>query len=305
MTSRSTSSSTHRLDTYGLIKNEIREVLGTQTYLNQDNGAVHAGAKGKGKGKGKGKNKGSVEGQFTTKFRGECFVCGKKGRKQADCFQNGGAAKAKAKAKAKAAPFTGTCDHCGIKGHKRTECRKLKAETAAGGGGNDGDRKRRRTDVSSLEGQIAVLAQQIQNLDGDKSVGSVGISSIEHEAPIEMNGKELMALTGITKRVTLGLDSGAELTVWPPGLAPEVDALPSVESIRGVKYYGPGDTKSPSLPNLGRRRYGLDIGGFRRHANVNIVPVRKPLLAMCDLEDHGRDVYIVSGKRWAQHRETG
>ena len=26
---------------------------------------------------------------------------------------------------------------------------------------------------------------------------------------------------------------------------------------------------------------------------------------MCDLEDHGHDIYIVNGKRWAQHRETG
>ena len=77
---------THRLDTYELIKNEIREVLGTQKYLHQDHGAVHAVAKGKGKGKGKGKNKGAVEGQFTVKFQGECFVCGKKGHKQADCF---------------------------------------------------------------------------------------------------------------------------------------------------------------------------------------------------------------------------
>ena len=81
--------------------------------------------------------------------------------------------------------------------------------------------------------------------------------------------------------------------------------LPSAESVRGVKYYGPGDAKSPSLPNLGRRRYELDIGGLRRHANVNVAPVRKPLLAMCDLEDHGHDIYIVNGKRWAQHRETG
>jgi len=284
---------THRLETYDLIKNEIREVLGTQKYLHRDNGSVQAVAKGKGKGKN------TVEGQVTIKFQGECFICGKKGHKQADCYQNksGARAKAKAKPKAKAAPFTGTCDHCGVKGHKKVECRKLKAEVAAGVG--DGDRKRRRTDISSLEEQIAALAQQVQNIASDESVGSVGLSSIETKRG------EIMAVASATKRVTLGLDSGAEITVWPPDLIPEVKTVPSPESIRGVKYYGPGDTSAPSLPNMGRRRYELDIGGLRRHANVHVVPVRKPLLAMCDLEDHGHDIYIVNGRRWAQHRETG
>ena len=43
----------------------------------------------------------------------------------------------------------------------------------------------------------------------------------------------------------------------------------------------------------------------RRHANVHIVPVRKPLFALCDLEDRGHDVFFVDGRRWARHRESG
>ena len=105
--------------------------------------------------------------------------------------------------------------------------------------------------------------------------------------------------------MTLGLRSGAEITVWPPGLHPSVPTESSKESQAGVKYFGPGDTVTPSLPNMGRRKYRLDIGGVRRHDKVNIVPVWMLLLAMCDLEDNGHDIYIVNGKRWAEHRETG
>jgi hypothetical protein len=106
-------------------------------------------------------------------------------------------------------------------------------------------------------------------------------------------------------RVTIGLDSGAEITVWPPELVLEIPTEDSPESRRGVKYYCPGGTVAPSLPNLGERVYESDIGGVRRHANVQIVPVRKPLSAQCDFEDHGHDVFFVDGRRWARRRESG
>ena len=37
------------------------------------------------------------------------------------------------------------------------------------------------------------------------------------------------------------MDSGAEVTVWPPELFPEVPTVESDDSRRGVMYFGPGD----------------------------------------------------------------
>ena len=106
--------------------------------------------------------------------------------------------------------------------------------------------------------------------------------------------------------VAIGLDSGAEITVWPPGLHPGVPTQETSESRRGVKYYGPGDTKEPSLPNLGKRKYQLKIGELTRVANANIVPVRRPLLAMCNLIDSGHDVHFIhDGRCFARHIVTG
>ena len=48
----------------------------------------------------------------------------------------------------------------------------------------------------------------------------------------------------------MGVDSGAQVIVWPPELFPEVAAVESQESRRGVKYVGLGDNTTPTLSNL-------------------------------------------------------
>ena len=87
-------------------------------------------------------------------------------------------------------------------------------------------------------------------------------------------------------------DSGAEPTVWPPELFPEVATAESEESRRGVKYFRPGDTIAPTLPNLGMRQYSLKVDHLLRKASVNILPVRKPLSALCSLIVTGLNVYF-------------
>ena len=53
----------------------------------------------------------------------------------------------------------------------------------------------------------------------------------------------------------MGVDSGAEVTVWPPNPFPEVATVESEESRRGVKYFGLGaKKKKPTLPKLGTRQ---------------------------------------------------
>eukprot|EP00973_Karenia_brevis_P091795 12409141-Karenia_brevis.AAC.1 len=45
--------------------------------------------------------------------------------------------------------------------------------------------------------------------------------------------------------------------------------------------------------------------GVKRKSRVNVVAVRKPLLAMCDLEDAGHNIHICNGERYAEHKTTG
>ena len=61
-------------------------------------------------------------------------------------------------------------------------------------------------------------------------------------------------------RVTIGLDSGAEISVWPPELCPDVETQQSDASRSGRKYYAPGDNVLPSLPDLCSRSYRLKMG---------------------------------------------
>ena len=53
-----------------------------------------------------------------------------------------------------------------------------------------------------------------------------------------------------TNHVTMDLDSGAEVTVWPPELFPQVATQESPESRRGVKYLDPEIVNPLAFPIL-------------------------------------------------------
>ena len=59
-----------------------------------------------------------------------------------------------------------------------------------------------------------------------------------------------------------------------------------------LKHIGPRDKITPTLPNLGKRQHSLQVGHPLRKANVNGVPLRKPLLVWCSLMGGGHDVYF-------------
>ena len=79
----------------------------------------------------------------------------------------------------------------------------------------------------------------------------------------------------VVRRYLSGLQSGTQT----------VATVESEESSRGVKHFGPGDKITPTLPSLGKRQYSLKVGHLFRKANVDHVPARKPLLALCSLMD--------------------
>ena len=63
-------------------------------------------------------------------------------------------------------------------------------------------------------------------------------------------------MTENSKWISEDVDSGAEITVWLPELAPETPTEESEESRSGVKHFGPGDMNDPTLVNHGRSSGG-------------------------------------------------
>ena len=280
----------YRLDSYNKMFVEIREIFGTKKYMNQES-VINAVSKTKGEGKG---GKGKKGGKSDSKGQ---WVCGRAGHKQSECWFNPNPkSKAKAAAKSSTVDKSVKCEHCGIKGHKRSECRKLKAEQLAmtrstpssSTSAADGEltAKKRKRGIAALEKQLAL----------ESVVETVELSAVECEPHVEIG-----TVTTNSKLIS-GIDSSAEITVWPPELAPETPTEESDESRLGVKYFGPGDKNGPTLVNHGRRRYVVKVGGLER---ILKAPVRKPLLAVCDLLATGHDVHFTAKGSWVEHRKTG
>ena len=79
----------------------------------------------------------------------------------------------------------------------------------------------------------------------------------------------------------------------------------SRESHGGVKYLGPGENITPTLPNLGRCQCSLKVSHLLGKANDNNVPVRKPFSSMCSLMDSGHGLYFIHGAGcYAIHTQT-
>ena len=67
----------HRIETYEQIKQELREIVGTNRFLGRSAGGVHAIAKGSPKGGGRGQaggRGGDGKLQLTIKFQGDCWA---------------------------------------------------------------------------------------------------------------------------------------------------------------------------------------------------------------------------------------
>ena len=142
---------------------------------------------------------------------------------------------------------------------------------------------------------------------GITSVNSLSLSSVETIMQrVRDIYAEARAISAVTRTVVIGVDSGAELTVWPADLLPGVPTMETAESRAGVYYWGPGDTTKPTIPDLGKRNYTMMVNGAHRNLTVHVAPVRKPLLAVADLNDKGHDVHFMAdGRAWAEHKTSG
>jgi len=157
--------------------------------------------------------------------------------------------------------------------------------------------------IDKIQDQIKALTLECEKVKKGE-VGGLTLACLEKDP---VRSLELCALEhGEQDSVTVGIDSGAEVSVWPRDLRPEVPMEETSQSRAGVMYYGPGDTVSPSIRNLGRRIYTGQVEGNRRTLRMNICDARRPLVAVCDMNDAGHDVHMMAnGTHWAERAETG
>ena len=116
-----------------------------------------------------------------------------------------------------------------------------------------------------------------------------GLSICSVDAP-----RQLMAVSG-QRRVRIGVDSGAGVTVWPSGLCDDYPTIATPESRAGVQYM-PAGAGSKGITDEGKRTYKLKDGdGQDLEMNVHVANVRKPLLSVAEVNDRGLDVLFRTG----------
>ena len=322
-----------RVTTFEQVRDELTKLSRTFKFVSRDNkdlGAIGAG-KGGGKPTQRARQYGSAEGEVTIRFKGNCFVCGKLGHPARECPNKkaetaaagpisgrgrGGRGRGRGEGSARGAGRGSrgrgagdqTCHYCGKPGHFANECRRKKADQEAQNDPMDEDPGRKRKRIAQLEAELSALRLSDQAVaEGpQRSIQPMTLSSVTQDTPS-------IGPIGEDKRVAITVDSGAELTVWPSSLCPGAAATrPSEASARGVKYWGPSDTTEPTIPDEGERTYTIKVpGGGARTIKANIAPIRKPLLAVADLNDKGHDVFFMAGRRgqpgraYAEHVESG
>ena len=103
---------------------------------------------------------------------------------------------------------------------------------------------------------------------------------------------EIGLVTEKPKLISVCIDTGTEITVWPPELAPETPTEECEESRTSVKYFGPGqgrpDTRQP-------RTQAVHHPGLRDEASPD----------GCDVLAIGHDVHFTAEGSRAEHREIG
>ena len=173
------------------------------------------------------------------------------------------------------------------------------------------------TRINALEKFKEAVDLLMEELPEDKGIESLSLASLER-APFGAGGhsrgglfggvpvREINAV-GRGRRVKIGVDSGAELTVWPSDLCQDfAELVPNDASREGVCYWAPGDLEYPSIPDEGTRTFKLLIDDEHRTIAPHIAPIRKPLISVADMNDKGHDVFFPSkGQAMAVHQASG
>ena len=103
--------------------------------------------------------------------------------------------------------------------------------------------RRGKRDIAALERQLAEL--ELEELSST-TIQTIELNAVEVKSPFPCAG----TAAENPKLISVGIDSGAEITAWPPELAPETPTQESEESRSSAKYFWPrrqerSDTRQP------------------------------------------------------------
>ena len=98
-----------------------------------------------------------------------------------------------------------------------------------------------------------------------------------------------------TRPLKIGIDSGAELSVLPRQLFPEIPIEETEASRNGVKYFGPGDLHEPTIKEYGETKLQMIVESTDgkpqlKTSRFSVADVRKALMCVAEMTDKGHDV---------------
>ena len=230
------------------------------------------------------------------KFKGNCDKCGKPGHKKAECWGTGGQAKGKGekskgkgkgKGKTKSPDAqTKACFNCGMTNHFKADCR------------------------ASPE-----KIKKFQEAKGKKSIKEL-TEEEETQGGGDFNGFDFCHLCAVTtalertdetsRSITFTVDSAACRTVVPLDHPAARGYRVHKDSCTGQSY-GAAKKGGPKIVDQGRRVLQTRVlgGEMPKRLNTRKADVAKPLLAVCDLVDHGHAVLFDSTGSYALNKKTG
>ena len=97
------------------------------------------------------------------------------------------------------------------------------------------------------------------------------------------------------------VDSGACDTVMPLSMCEGIDVLPSLASLRGMKYEV---ANGQLIPNLGERRLEMLTPGSKSMKSITfqVADVHKPLLSISSVSDMGYECILNTNGGWLVNR---
>ena len=284
-----------RFPTYEDLRSEILNVRRAEQYMMGVPAPMDVSAVSKGDGKGTDAKKRNTK----------CFACGKMGHVRAEC-RSGGKGKGKGKGKkgqgkgkdgnAGSQKFDGACNYCQKYGHRERDCEKKKKKKKKNNEGKNGGAK----PINSVGGK-----------EGEKEVGGVFLKGVgrygDDDEPKYFYGFEVESVEtrGSSRIVSVGIDSGAGVTVWPADLFAEYPTKPAAESQSGVTYRSAGQGEA-GIRDQGQRIYDITVDGKMRKLKARIAKVHKRLLSVSEMNDAGHDVHFMAdGRAYAVHSNSG
>ena len=152
--------------------------------------------------------------------------------------------------------------------------------------------------VEAPAAEAAASSQPVSSLD--VPLAGLYLNSVGAAAGAPKQGQ--WHYIGETKKVSIGVDSGAAVTIVPKTCCDDYPVERNEESAKGMAYLAANDQP---IYDEGTRHLLLNQDGNCRCLRARVGDVHKPLLAVCELVEAGHRVVFDSGESFILNKATG